>query len=173
MLNIKSFPVILLQWVCLISWCVRVRAWMVVCLGPKNECAWVVISYCKWTSDDVGPVVSPSLHHSLLLLPPLPAEAHDGDDRIPRLPAQTRAHRSRIRGESQASYFTLLCPVILTAHKHPHIIPTNSSIPFSLCLLNDFPSDITMHPGWFRWSKNTLCAGVNEPETHRWDCSNK
>lgn len=173
MLNIKSFPVILLQWVCLISWCVRVRAWMVVCLGPKtsvHEWLLVTASGRRMMSDQL--FLLPSITLFFFFSPP-PAEAHDGDDRIPRLPAQTRAHRSRIRGESQASYFTLLCPVILTAHKHPHIIPTNSSIPFSLCLLNDFPSDITMHPGWFRWSKNTLCAGVNEPETHRWDCSNK
>lgn len=46
MLNIKSFPVILLHWVCLISWC------MCVCAqtppGSKAQCVWLVISCCKW-----------------------------------------------------------------------------------------------------------------------------
>lgn len=86
MVNIKSFSVILLHWVCLISgMCVSVRV--------------------LW--GDAGPVVPPSHHNyffffSLTLTLSLTAEIHDGDDRIPRLPAQTWTNRSRIRGESWA-----------------------------------------------------------------------
>lgn len=120
---------------------------MVVSLDPKNECVyeWVTISCCKRMWGDVGPVLPPS--HSVPPSPPV--EAHDGDDRIPRLPAQTRANRPRIRGESWASYFTL-CRLVIVIHTqaarytlcewivHFHIL-------FSLCLQSEFPLDIAVH----------------------------
>lgn len=75
MLNIKSFPVILLHWFCLISrMCVRAYmcALMVLCPDPKVVCARVVIRHRKWMGVDVGPVVSPpSPSHSPLHFPQL------------------------------------------------------------------------------------------------------
>lgn len=158
MLNIKSFPVILLHWVCLISWmCVRVCVcfWTVVCLDPKRVCMsewWLVAaSGCEVMLDQLFPLhfLLPSLTLCSFCLP---VEAHDGDDRIPRLSAQTWANRSRIRGESWASYFTLHCLVILTHTQAASCTLCewilHFRIPFSLCLQNEFPLDIALHSEW-------------------------
>lgn len=49
MLNIKSFPVILLLWVCLISWCMCVCVCVSVCvMAPQSRSVWVFISCRKW-----------------------------------------------------------------------------------------------------------------------------
>lgn len=144
------------------------------CLSPKKKkknCIWVVI-----TASGCGVMLNQLFILHFLLLSiidsfcscSIPAEAHDGDDRIPRLPPQTWAHRSRIWGES-APYFTLRCPVILTTHNthQSHFLAPPHSLSVSLsgiilhqalqCILRDcirVEQKYIMHRS--KWSQHTL-----------------
>lgn len=104
--NIKSFAVILLQWVGFIS------LWMCEC-GSKSKYACVGFSLL---------LVDVRFCCDTISSPLVPAQAHDGNDRIPRLLAQTWAHWSRIWGESWTS-----CSSEPRSHYYYVQVPTHQS----------------------------------------------